>query len=71
MRYRPYIRTILLSVLAAIIIDAVVNFEDYKNGWMAARKKESVQEENTAFKVKLPVELGKASSLVFGFIFRT
>ncbi|HRO42406.1 MAG TPA: hypothetical protein PL009_06200 [Flavipsychrobacter sp.] len=30
-----YIRAILLSIVVALAIDAITNYEDYKQGWAA------------------------------------
>ena len=66
--YRCYIRTVLLSVLAALVIDAVINFEDYKEGWLAGLKKETTTEENLVNKPRLPIKIGKATGMIFSVL---
>lgn len=69
-KYSCYLRTVLLSIVAAIIIDAVINFDEYKHGWAANFKKDNV-EESTAnnSKASLPVSIGKVTGSVFFFLF--
>ena len=43
--HRCYVRTILLSILAAFVIDAIVNFEDYQEGWLVGVKQEKTRED--------------------------
>ncbi len=66
-QYRCYLRTILLSALAALVIDAIINFEDYKRGWHAGLNQENVREHTTS-KDKIPVEIGKVASMAFHFL---
>ncbi len=49
--YHGYLRAVLLSVLAAFIIDAVINYDQYRDGIAARVQKEKqvneVKNENT------------------------
>lgn len=69
--YRCYLRTVLLSVLAAFIIDAIINFDEYKQGW-ATSFRDDKGENYADYKknVKLPVEIGKATGAIYNFILK-
>jgi hypothetical protein len=67
--HRCYIRTILLSVLAAFVIDAIVNFEDYQEGWLVGVKQEKLQEREQPRELKLPVKIGKVTGAIYQFVF--
>jgi hypothetical protein len=59
----------LLSILAAFVIDAIVNFEDYQEGWLAGVKQEKLQENEHPHQLKLPVKIGKVTGAVYEFLF--
>lgn len=61
-----YLRAILLSILAAFIIDAVVNFDEYKQGWAAVHYNHEFTHNN---KTELPLQIGKATGMIFNFVF--
>ena len=68
--HRCYIRTILLSILAAFIIDAVVNFDEYKEGWVVGvRQEKKLLDNDEPRKVKLPVKIGKVTGMIYDFVF--
>lgn len=66
--YRCYLRTVLLSIIAAFVIDAIVNFDEYKHGWAANFEKEKI-EERAPSKPSLPVSIGRVTGSVFFFLF--
>ena len=69
-KYGCYFRAVGLSILAALLIDGVINFEDYKEGWTAATKKK--QEEKTGYtSSKLPAQIGKVGATAFLILFGT
>jgi len=36
-QFRPYIKTVLFSILAAFVIEAVINFDDFKRSFDQGR----------------------------------
>ena len=66
---RCYLRTVLLSILAAFLIDAVVNFEDYQQGWLVGLKPEKMQETEQTHQPRLPVKIGKVTGMIFSIVF--
>ena len=66
---RCYIRTVLLSILAAFLIDAIVNFEDYQHGWLVAQRPDNPQEKVHLHHPRLPVEIGKVTRVIFSVLF--
>ncbi len=66
-RYRCYLRTILLSVLAALVIDAIINFEDYKQGWQAGLQQEP---KNTVASGNFSNAIGKLTGITVYLILR-
>jgi hypothetical protein len=67
-KYRCYVRTVLLSVLAAFVIDAIINFDEYKHGWAMSFSEEKQNELIHHDTATLPVAIGQATGAVFGFL---
>ena len=67
--HRCYVRTSLLSILAAFVIDAIVNFEDYQEGWLVGVKQEKTREDEQPRELKPPVKIGKVTGAVYELIF--
>lgn len=66
-KYRCYMRTVLLSVVAAFVIDAIINFDEYKHGWamsISDQKQNELIHHDTA---TLPIIIGHATGAVFSF----
>lgn len=69
-KYRVYIRAVLFSMLAAFIIDAVVNFDDIRNSFDKGRGKVSILTHSTdsAF-FKVPEKVAVISGVFYKVIF--
>jgi hypothetical protein len=59
----------LLSILAAFVIDAIVNFEDYKEGWLVGIKHEKPQETEQPHQINLPVKIGRVTGMIYNLVF--
>lgn len=68
--YRPYIRTILLSIVAAIVIVAIMSYADRKHEWTAVDRKLPAEELDTRFNAGLPGEIGRVTGSVSSFLLR-
>jgi hypothetical protein len=66
-KYRCYLRTIFLSAFCALIIDALVNFEEYREGWVASFSKDTLQNSHAP---ALPFEIGKVTGAVCYLLMR-
>ncbi|RYZ45940.1 MAG: hypothetical protein EOP49_24260 [Sphingobacteriales bacterium] len=67
-KYKSYVRAVALSILAALLIDGMVNFDQYRQGWMAGlRKKQADTSEVTHSRV--PEQIGKVTAIAFSFVF--
>ena len=67
--HRCYVRTILLSILAAFVLHAIVKFEDYQEWWLVGVKQEKTREDEQPRELKLPVKIGKVTGAVYELIF--
>lgn len=67
-KYRCYVRTVLLSVIAAFVIDATINFDEYKHGWAMSISDQKQNELIHHDAGTLPVVIGKATGAVFSFL---
>lgn len=65
--FRSYLRTILLSILAAIVIDTIIHYEEYKHDLVSNINHILPSSEDPI--ISLSGEIGKATSYIIN-IFR-
>jgi hypothetical protein len=46
-KYRSYFRAVFLSMIAAFILDAIINFDQYKRGYLVLTGKDKEKEYST------------------------
>lgn len=59
-----YFRAILLSIIAAFIIDAAINFDEYQKGWLVGLH-ETSEHHYKNNEQQLPIQIGKVSGMIF------
>ena len=66
---RPYIKAVIISVLAAIVLDTVINFDDFRRGFDEGRGISSISHIPVRTVLSLPEHLAKFSGIIYKVVF--
>lgn len=69
-KYKAYLRTVLCSIAAAFIIDAAVNFDDFRRGFDEGRGKITVVAHNASDSIfKAPEKVAVLTGILYRSFF--
>lgn len=69
-KYKAYFRTVLFSVAAAFIIDAVINYDDFRRSFDTGRGKITVMAHSTSDSIfKTPEKVALITGLLYSTFF--
>jgi len=63
-KYRCYLRAIFLSIVAALVLDTAINYDECKEGWNARGKKTNFAGNYSG----VPVFVGKITGAVYHYL---
>jgi len=64
-KFKYLLRALAFSVVMTLVIDTVINFEDYKQGWHIGIKKQINNETMADNSTQFSNQLGKVAAIVY------
>lgn len=64
-KFKYLMRALAFSVIMTLVIDTIINFEDYKQGWHLGIKKQANNETMADNSTQLSNRLGKVAAIVY------